>query len=113
MAPILDLRRSIDFGAHVASRMIYALPVAHPGFYGVDVERDVPYLNSANPAHRLDVYQPRDARRPPAVMYVHGGAFSTLSKDTHRVMALNFAARGYVVFNINYRLAPQHRFPAA
>ncbi len=112
MAPILDLRRSIDFGAHVASRMIYALPVAHPGFYGVDVERDVPYLNSANPAHRLDVYQPRDARRPPAVMYVHGGAFSTLSKDTHRVMALNFAARGYVVFNINYRLGPTHGYPA-
>jgi acetyl esterase/lipase len=27
--------------------------------------------------------------------------------------ALAFARRGYVVFNVNYRLAPAHRFPAA
>ncbi len=112
MAPILDIRRSIDLGAHLASRVIYALPVAYPGFYGVDVEFDVPYLDSPNPAHTLDVYRPRGAGRPPAVMYVHGGAFSTLSKDTHRVMALNFAARGYVVFNINYRLGPTFGYPA-
>jgi len=112
MAPILDLRRSIDLGAHLASRVIYALPVAHPGFYGVQIERDVPYLDSPNPAHTLDVYRPRGSWRPPAVMYVHGGAFSTLSKDTHRVMALSFAARGYVVFNINYRLGPTHAYPA-
>jgi acetyl esterase len=112
MAPIIDLRRSIDFGAHLASRVIYALPMAHPALYGVDVERDVPYLDSPSPAHTLDVYRPRGVGRPPAVMYVHGGAFSTLSKDTHRVMALNFAARGYVVFNINYRLGPAHAYPA-
>jgi acetyl esterase len=35
-----------------------------------------------------------------------------LSKDTHQVMALPFAKRGYVVFNINYRLGPVHRYPA-
>ena len=35
-----------------------------------------------------------------------------LSKDTHRVMALAYARRGYLVFIINYRLGPKHRFPA-
>lgn len=112
MPPILDIRRSIDLGAHLASRVIYALPVAYPRLYGVDVERDVAYRDSPSRAHTLDVYRPRTASRPPAVMYVHGGAFSTLSKDTHQVMALNFAARGYVVFNINYRLGPTHPYPA-
>jgi acetyl esterase len=47
------------------------------------------------------------------LLYVHGGGFRILSKNTHWVMALAFARRGFVVFNIDYRLAPQHPFPAA
>jgi acetyl esterase len=47
------------------------------------------------------------------VLYVHGGGFRILSKDTHWVMGLAFARRGYAVFNINYRLAPRHPYPAA
>ena len=34
------------------------------------------------------------------------------SKETHRVMALAYARRGYLVFVINYRLGPKHLFPA-
>jgi acetyl esterase len=61
----------------------------------------------------LDIYRPTFGKGPfPVVFYVHGGAFSSLSKDTHWVMALSFARRGYLVVNINYRLAPRHRFPA-
>jgi acetyl esterase len=47
------------------------------------------------------------------VLYVHGGGFRILSKDTHWLFGLMFARRGYVVFNIDYRLAPKHPFPAA
>ena len=47
------------------------------------------------------------------VLYVHGGGFRVLSKDTHWVMALALARRGMLVFNINYRLSPRHPFPAA
>jgi acetyl esterase len=62
----------------------------------------------------LDVYRPIRRRGPlPVVLYVHGGGFRILSKDTHWVMGIAFARRGYLVFNINYRLAPQHPFPAA
>ncbi len=111
MPPILDLRRSIDRSVHLVARLAYALPLAHPRLYGVKLERDVPYLASSDPYHRLDVYRPITTEPRPAVMYVHGGAFSTLSKDTHRVMALSFAARGYVVFNVNYRLGPTHGYP--
>jgi acetyl esterase len=80
----------------------------------VDVLLDVPY--GPHPvAHRLDIYRPRDADGPlPVLLYIHGGAFVLCSKDTHRHLALLNAQRaGYLVFNINYRLAPQHPFPAA
>jgi acetyl esterase len=80
----------------------------------IDVIRDVAY--GPHPvAHRLDIFRPRDAARPlPVLLYIHGGGFSVCSKETHRGIALLKAAGpGYLVFNINYRLAPSHPFPAA
>jgi len=108
----IDLRRSIDWSVHLGARVLYALPFADPARYGIELVRDVPYRQTGHPMHRLDVYRPDTTTTSPAVMYVHGGAFSTLSKDTHRVMAMSFAMRGYVVFNINYRLGPEEGYPA-
>jgi acetyl esterase len=89
-------------------------PRARPHKHSVEVIANVPYLNDGLPEHRLDVYRPTNRPGPfPTVLYVHGGGFRILSKDTHWVMALAFARRGFQVFNINYRLAPKHRFPAA
>jgi acetyl esterase len=44
---------------------------------------------------------------------VHGGGFSILSKYTHWVMGIALARARFVVFSVNYRLAPKHRYPAA
>ena len=108
---------AIDRAMHVFARVRYAMPDAHPRRHDVVVHRNLSYAESSGRtpylAHCLDVYVPKRARGPiPVVMYVHGGAFSMLSKDTHRVMALAFARRGYLVFNINYRLGPKHVYPA-
>lgn len=76
--------------------------------------RDIAYTRTELPEHRLDIY--RNTRRPgpyPVVLYVHGGGFRILSKDSHWLMGLIFARRGYLVFNISYRLAPRHPFPHA
>ena len=82
---------------------------------GVKIIKDLSYRSgSSGDDHKLDVY--RDATRTgtlPTMMYVHGGGFCVCSKETHAMMALAFARRGFVVFNINYRLAPQHPYPAA
>jgi acetyl esterase len=89
-------------------------PLANPARHQVEVIRDVPYLDDGLVDHRLDIYKPTGRTGPlPIVMYVHGGGFSLLSKDTHWVMALVYARYGYLVFNISYRLAPRHPFPAA
>lgn len=93
-------------------------PHANPERHDIEVIEDIPYDGSGLPEHRLDVYRPKGLGRGeltsvPVVLYVHGGGFRILSKDTHWIMGLAFARRGYLVFNVSYRLAPKHRFPAA
>ena len=89
-------------------------PMARPARHGVEVLRNIPYLDDGDAAHLLDVWRPIHRKGPcPTLIYVHGGAFTILSKETHWLMALAFARRGFAVFNINYRLAPEHPFPAA
>ena len=79
-----------------------------------DIKEDVPYHPDGEPHHLLDIYRPEKASaRLPVLMYIHGGGFSICSKDTHRPVGLAYADRGYLVFNVNYRLSPKHRFPAA
>src|SRR5262245_26658568 len=53
-----------------------------------------------------------DATR--AVLYLHGGGYAIGSLNTHRRMAYDIsAACGARVLLIDYRLAPEHPFPAA
>ena len=110
--------RAIQLGAkaffHGLSSAGRLLPSSRPEAHGVEVIRDVPYAGSPEPWHRLDIYRPTNPTRAlPVVLYVHGGGFQLLSKDTHWMMGLIFARAGYVVCNISYRLAPKHPFPAA
>lgn len=79
----------------------------------VDCIRDVSYGPETD--HKLDVYVPTVNARPmPVLLYIHGGAFTLCSKRTHRGIGyLNAHHAGAVVFNIDYRLAPEHRFPGA
>jgi acetyl esterase len=89
-------------------------PLSNLDRHGVEAIHDVPYLRTGREIHSLDVYRPRDfSGSLPICLYVHGGGFRLLSKDTHWLMGLIFARRGYLCFNINYRLAPTHPFPAA
>ncbi|WP_421998906.1 alpha/beta hydrolase [Reyranella sp.] len=53
-----------------------------------------------------------DPRR--AVLYLHGGGYAIGSINTHRRLAYDLsAASGARVLVIDYRLAPEHPFPAA
>ena len=96
------------------SRLGRLHPNASPARHGLEVLRDIPYLPYGGQDHLLDVYRPKDRRGPlPALLYLHGGGFRILSKESHWVMCLAFARRGVVVFNANYRLGPRHLYPAA
>jgi cation diffusion facilitator CzcD-associated flavoprotein CzcO/acetyl esterase/lipase len=48
------------------------------------------------------------------VLYLHGGAYCVGSPATHRAITGRLARlTGMAVFSLDYRLAPEHRFPAA
>lgn len=104
----------VDNGFRIAARLGKLSPRANPSRHNVEVLRDIPYQRTGRREHLLDVYLPTNVDPPyPMVFYVHGGGFRILSKDSHWLFGLIFARRGYAVFNVNYRLAPKHRFPAA
>jgi acetyl esterase/lipase len=47
------------------------------------------------------------------MLYLHGGGYMACSPQTHRAITGSFANRGFRVFTPDYRLAPEHPFPAA
>jgi acetyl esterase len=60
------------------------------------------------------VYRPSLATDLPALMFFHGGGFVICNLDTHdRACRMLANASGCVVISVDYRLAPEHKFPAA
>ena len=50
----------------------------------------------------------------PAIMFFHGGGHVIGSLNSHDLVARNLCAdTGYLVISVDYRLAPEHKFPAA
>jgi len=47
------------------------------------------------------------------LLYLHGGGYVAMSPRTHRAITAGFALRGLRVFAADYRLAPEHKYPAA
>ena len=50
----------------------------------------------------------------PSLVYFHGGGFTIGSIQTHNVLCRELARMGHcAVISVDYRLAPEHRFPVA
>jgi acetyl esterase len=59
------------------------------------------------------LYAPSHARLP-VMLYLHGGGFTIGNLETHDSLCRQFALRsGAAVVALDYRLAPEHRFPTA
>lgn len=60
-----------------------------------------------------DIFVPKAAVSPtPTVVVIHGGGWLKGDKAKFRALAVEIAARGYVVAAIEYRLGNEARFPA-
>jgi acetyl esterase len=61
---------------------------------------------------RADICVPKGAGPHPTLVYLHGGGWVSGSSKTHTKLCMEFAAAGYLTVNVDYRLAPEHPFPA-
>lgn len=58
-----------------------------------------------------EIYVPKGEGPFPVLLHIHGGGWFTGSALGERKLAMQFAAAGFVVVNLNYVLAPEHPFP--
>ncbi len=81
----------------------------------IKVTRGVIYRVIDGKKLRLDIYRPKErpASGPqPSVVYLHGGAWLAGTRRQSPYLMYELASAGYVVFSIDYRLAPRHPMPA-
>jgi acetyl esterase/lipase len=86
-------------------------------FLGIDagearVSRNIPFAAPEGVRLTLDIYRPVSAGRYPSVVQVYGGAWQRGAPGDDAKFATYLAARGFVVFAIDYRHAPQWPWPA-
>jgi acetyl esterase len=63
---------------------------------------------------RLRLYWPQAAGAVPAIVYFHGGGHVIGSLDTHDLIARNLCSGAEaLVASVDYRMGPEHKFPAA
>jgi len=120
------LRAYLDAQAALGVKPVNEVPVEDarrlaeqraPLQYGLVEEvaavREIGVPGPAGPI-RTRVYTPASPRPLPVLVYFHGGGWVTGSLDTHDGLCRSLAKRTpCVVASVDYRMAPEHRFPAA
>lgn len=76
------------------------------------VYAQVPSRGFASVPLQMDILQPQQKEKMPAIVYVTGGGFINANRDNGVQLRQYLAEKGYVVASINYRVAPTATFPA-
>jgi acetyl esterase/lipase len=79
---------------------------------GVEVLRDLEYAQAKGVSLKLDLYRPsaKSSAPMPLVIWVHGGGWRNGSKAN--CPAAWLATKGYAVASLDFRLLPDHPWPA-
>jgi len=90
------------------------IPLLNEGAPAVAVEKEIRIPGPAGDIRAL-LFAPDNAagRALPVLVYLHGGGWVILSPDSHARLAKKLAVcAGTIVVSIDYRLAPEHPYPA-
>lgn len=88
----------VDRARAYTARRIWSPSV--PKGWRLDIREDGEWLRTAEPRN--------------TILYLHGGGYYFCSPRSHRAISFGLAERAHAdVFSLDYRLAPEHRFPAA
>jgi acetyl esterase len=98
---VLVLRRLFDSLADIAN---IGLPPLQQLVTGIQID-------PASPA-TIDVLVPTGPGPHPVLVYFHGGAWVAGNPASHRKLTARLAQTGHLVISVDYRLAPEHPFPA-
>ena len=105
-----DLVKTREMGAKMRANMVGDLPQIE------GIESEDYWLQQANgPEVWVRVYRPEDQLEPlPALLWIHGGGYclGSMEADDHMVRQMALEVNS-VIISIDYRLAPEHPFPAA
>jgi len=124
LAAFVDLIPAFELHDPVAARaafeeLIAGIQVEVPEAETLEIEDRLVPGWEGDPEVPVRVYRPRrapgDAAAPaPGIVFIHGGGFIIGSVETEHIGALLVAAdAGAVVVSVDYRLAPEHPYPAA
>ncbi len=82
----------------------------------INVTENIAYRTDVGPSTVLDLAEPLFGPKEnrPAILIIHGGGWSAGSKNdaVYRALMVDFAMKGYVVANMNYRLTQEAPLPA-
>lgn len=75
---------------------------------GVSEIQNIPYYKNGTRFHRLDIYHPtKNDNLLPVIVDVHGGGLLMGKKELNRYFCAELAAKGFLVFSLEYRLVPE------
>ena len=100
----------------VLARQSYRMGVGASEVPRASMARIQDFSITARGGHSLParLWAPLDAAQLPVMLYLHGGGFVIGGIDTCEAMCRSVAAQsGVAVVALDYRLAPEHKYPAA
>jgi acetyl esterase/lipase len=72
----------------------------------------IQFAQPDNVSLKLNLYRPAQLGKYPAIVVIHGGGWQSGDPGNNFEFSQYMAAQGYSVLSIDYRLAPEYKYPA-